>query len=982
MRARRELLSGVGILLIICLALWGGSRFLFDEARLLRQAEQELSVGNYENVQTLCRRILVRKPESSQALQLAATAAENQGRPEFAVRFLQRISSDDRQANSDRWLHCGNLKLELGSLSAAERFFRLALEQDPSRISAIERLIFVLRIEGRNWEAQTLILELLKRDRLQPDNLYVLATTEWIWLDGRETQFLAYCRAQYPDEYLSLLAQARNLVLREDCPSALPLLQTIARKHPEVLEAQARLGYAILRVRGNSPGPEGIADWIRHLPSGAENDPEISFVCGLSCLESGDELGAIGYFGRTVSVAPNHREANYQLSQLLQRLGDAKVAAAFADRAARLARVDDLVRELQHTPSLIRELTELMESLGRPREAAGWLKVALNQNPSPAWAVAAAERLSSVLASDPPLVLPDALPGRMVDWSNYPIPKWDKLAVTSSDSSSPVDRTSGQHFSFVDEAESAGIQFMYDNGAAPSSGQAYMFEFSGGGVAALDFDGDGWPDLYLTQGGRWPSADTDVASIDRLYRNLGAGEFDDVTRSSGLGDERFSQGVTVGDYDNDGFADLYVANIGENRLFHNNGDGTFDDVTTTTGSAGDDWSLSAALADLNGDSLPDLYVVNYLSGPDVFQRVCLHNGRPVQCFPTSFAAAQDRLYVNLGDGTFRDATEQSGIAIPDGKGMGLVVADVDGSRRPSILVANDTTANFLFRNDTPVPGAVPQFLECGVLAGVAFNDSGLPQSSMGVAAGDANEDGLLDFVVTNYLREASNLYLQNIDHTFRDMSHAAGLRVPSLNMLKWGVQFLDADLDGRLDLVIANGHLDDYSDNAVPYKMPTQIFRNIGEGRFVELPGERLGSYFQRPVLGRAVARLDWNRDGREDFCVTHVDVPFALLTNRTKPAGHSLRLSFQGVVSSRDAIGATVRVRIGSRILERQLTAGDGFEARNEPQLIVGLGAAEEADSVDVIWPSGSKQNFRNLAADREWQIIENRPHPVERPR
>lgn len=958
---------------IVAIGFWADvPRYWASNAQLLRNVEEALRTGRAARAESLCQVLLQRTPDARPVLRLASEAASRRGNQRAALNYLERFS-DDGAAMADDCVRCAQLALELGELAKTERYCRQALARNSRQVDAAQKLVFLLRVEGRNAEAAPLIRSLLRSGEPMPDGLYVLGMPDWVWLDARETQFLSFCRQSTPGDFLPELGLLRQEMLRGDFRRALPSLPRIVQKHPNMIGAQVALGEALL----HNERPDEFLAWLQQLPPQADDDAQVWFLRGWWLNRQGKFPSAIRCFGEALCRNPDHRAANYQLSQLLREGPESSAAGLLVERASRLSRVEYLVREVQVTPALMGELVEVLESLGRPWEARGWAQQALRQNAAAVWAKAAIERLEPLIAQQPPTPPATDLPCGLVQWDAYPLPRDADFSVSSETAPTIADDAPDGAIRFEDSAESAGIRFRYDRGADPQSGRVRMFEFSGGGVAVLDYDVDGWPDIHLTQGGRWPSVSGPRAAADRLFRHGGNDTFRDVTSAADVGDERFSQGVTAGDYDNDGFPDLYVANIGANRFFHNNGDGTFRDVTEATGTGGNAWSLSCALADLNGDGLPDLYVVNYLAG-DVLERACQSKGRPVQCFPTSFPAEQDRLYLNLGNGQFRDVTATSGIEVADGKGMGLAIADFDDSRRPGIFIANDTTANFLFRNQTQTAGASPNFLETGLLAGVALSERGQAQSSMGVAIGDANGDGRLDLFVTNYLRESSNLYVQQADHSFVDEAASSGLREPGFDLMKWGAQFLDADLDGHLDLVVANGHLDDYSADGVPYTMPTQCYRNLGGGRFRVLPAGRLGPYFQRLLLGRAIARCDWNRDGRDDVCITHVDAPFALLTNRTAPTGHFLKLRLRGVQSSRDAATASVRVLVGGRVLVRQLTAGDGFQASNERQILVGLGASERADSVTVVWPAGETQVFDNLPGDREWLLTEGSPTPL----
>jgi hypothetical protein len=687
-------------------------------------------------------------------------------------------------------------------------------------------------------------------------------------------------------------------------------------------------------------------------------------------------------FWEAVRRDPDHRQGNYRLGTTLAGMKDSSRAAPFLERAERLEAlsvvIDDLFRNHHHTASMAKA-SALAEALGRLWEAWGWALLARGESPRLEWAEQTIARLAPRLQADVPRTLPEHNPALQTDLTEYPLPV--RMATAGRAAPRPGDGPSGARIRFDDVALSAGLEFTYFNSHDGSKRGTRIIESTGGGVAAFDFDGDTWPDLYFTQGCRQPSDRPLGEHRDRLFRNLGDGRAADVTESAGLGDERFSQGISAGDYNNDGFPDLYLANIGPKRLYRNNGDGTFAETTGPAGIHGNDWTTSCVIADLNGDTWPDIYEVNFCAGPDVFTLMCQHGGVARSCSPQSFDAAPDRVYVGRGDGTFEDVTETAGISAPDGYGLGIVAADFEGTGVLNLFIANDGTANFYFVNRTDPRDRRLKFAEQALAAGLAFDADGLPQACMGVAAGDADGNGLIDLHVTNFYNESDALYLQQSPGLFADMAQSAGLRGPSMIPLGFGTQFLDADLDGRPDLVLTNGHVEDSRDVGQPYEMSPQCYRNLGGGRFVELPPSSLGKFFEGKYLGRGLARLDWNRDGKEDFVVSHIGAPAALVVNRTDGAGHYLALQLRGVVSSRDAVGTTVRLTAGERTWTSQLTAGDGYQASNERRLVFGLGDAGHVDKLVVRWISGREQEFSDLRGDVDLLVIEGRDDLIRLP-
>ena len=502
----------------------------------------------------------------------------------------------------------------------------------------------------------------------------------------------------------------------------------------------------------------------------------------------------------------------------------------------------------------------------------------------------------------------------------------------------------------------------------------------GSGLGLLDFDGDGWLDVYATQGCPFPPDPKRPGNGDRLYRNRGDGTFEDATASAGIAalPGGYGHGVAVGDVDNDGDPDLFVARWRSYALYRNRGDGTFEDATASAGLGGDrDWPTSAAFADFDGDGDLDLYVAHYLVWHEESPMICRDPkfGANRLCNPGLFPSQPDHLFRNDG-GRFVEVTREAGIVDTHGRGMGVLAADIDGDGRVDIYVANDQSANFLWRN---LGGF--RFEEVGHVAGVAASGSGGYQAGMGVDCGDIDGDGLPDLVVTNFYDEGTSLYQNLGQGIFNDRSEAFGLTTATRARLGFGISFLDANNDGRLDLVQANGHVDDFRPES-PYAMPLQLFLGGSDGRLTDV-GDRAGPPFRTERLGRALAVGDLDNDGRLDILMACLDAPLMYAHNRTD-GGHYLTLRLEGTASNRDAVGARVAVTAAGRTRVAWRQGGGSYQAAGDPRLHFGLGDADRAQSVEVRWPSGRVDRLGPLAADNGYLVREGdstRPAPAGLP-
>jgi len=518
-------------------------------------------------------------------------------------------------------------------------------------------------------------------------------------------------------------------------------------------------------------------------------------------------------------------------------------------------------------------------------------------------------------------------------------------------------------------SSSSGILWRHFNGRSP---QMYLPETVGAGCAFLDYDNDGWMDIYLVNSGPCDFFTPARPMRNALYRNNRDGTFTDVTQKAGVPGNAYGMGAAVGDYDGDGFPDLYVTQYARSILYHNNGDGTFTDVTERAGVAAPGWGTSAVWFDFDGDGRLDLFVCRFVDFNKSKNKFCgnLQTRERWYCIPSVYDPAPCWLFHNNGDGTFTDVSRESGISKSLAKGWGVVAADVNNDGRMDLFVGNDTVPNFLFINR-----GNGKFEEDGLLAGVGYSAYGRSRSGMGVDAADYDQDGWVDLFVDNVDHEMYSLYHNNKDGTFTDMAQQTGIASTTKLMSGWGVKFFDYDNDGELDLLLCDGHPDDRIEGrifGVKYLEPMLLFRNTGGG--FENVSSRSGPIFSRPIAGRGLALGDFDNDGAVDVLVTVNDDAPILLKNLAARSNHWLGVKLVGKKANRDAVGAKVVWQSGDFRRSREKVGAGSYLSSHDPRLVLGLGARTKVDSLEVHWPAPSTriEKIENPPIDRYLTIIE----------
>jgi tetratricopeptide (TPR) repeat protein len=942
---------------------------------LLESASTTLKAGRFEDAEFLAASIPRQDLLAPAALMIAGESATRRGDSEAAIAYYSQISEQAAEYP--------NAIYALGELYRSENrwveaidSYRKTLRAAPSNLDCKERLAFILGASGQRFETIPLFMDLVRAGRWSIESLAVFADIERpieqldLVVDGYE---------QNRSDPVIQLSRASHYIIDGELKSARALLQPLVFSFPDLIAAQEHLGEVLFGL-GDF---QTMAEWNAALPRLAEESPQIWFLRGRLARHYEQMELAAGCFGKSLELAPEHRQATYHLGQVLSKLNHPQAAEIVrrAELQAELGQQLDqaLSSKGTHQPNL-KMIAERCLELGRFLEAQAWAQTSAQDFGPSEWSSQIIQKTRATLSRTTPRTLPEFHPVEKYSIRTF-IGLASKAALsklvprTQEFATNAISPSEKSQVRFRTEEKNVELNFSYFNGPDASTKGVRMFEQTGGGTGVMDYDNDGYPDIFFSQGANWkngedvPSPNSDLA--DALYRNIGGTGFKEIASSAGIVELNFGQGVACADVNHDGFDDLLVCNIGQSRLFINQGDGTFDETTEKLMDQREAWGTSACIVDLNRDGFPDIYKLNYVQGKDVYSLIC--NGKG--CSPSVFDGSPNQCWLNLGDGSFTLVENADGEP-KFSKSLGIVAFVLEGDRHPSLFIANDQVRNFLLRIESASHDKL-QISDESLVRGLAFNVDGLPLASMGIAADDIDNNGGVDLLSTNFANEANSLYMQDSFGFFTDAIGASAMQMASYPYVGWGTQFLDADRDSFPDAVVVNGHVDDYSDKGQGYEMVAQFFRNIGNGQFSLQSPDRVGDYFRQLKLGRSLARIDWNRDGLMEFVVSNMNSSAALLTNETTSPGNYLNLHLVGTSSARYPVGSVVRVTTDIGSWKKQITSGDGFQCSNQKLLQFGLGQSSQIQSVEISWPSGGSTVFKELAPNASWIIVEGCDQP-----
>jgi enediyne biosynthesis protein E4 len=963
----RRLVTGLFVIAVVAALVGGAANFVsarrFDAE--LNLAREEMNSGLLSLARDRLARLALSRPHHGEVLLALGRCEAARGQPALAMATWARVPVDSPWFTAAA-LDFAQAAIPLGRITATEKVLTKAMQRPSAEAAALRRVMLILlgqqgrfdearRLIESQWEAPGVLAEGDFAGRLALLREHLGLDLEPFPLKWNLSQLERDATAVPQDDQRALALARAHLASRagEFEQARIELDNCINRWPDDAAVWKARLDWAV-QAGQTEPAREALA----HVPAASVDQTRILELKIWFAREQGDTAAERELLEKLTLSEPGLWAPVERLAELAQLAGDTEAAARLRRRKAELDSWLDRYQRIYKEDRLAENLpaaAEIAERLGRTFEARAFWELAKLKDPSSTAVGPALARLGSLRQARTEMAgsLAQAFGGL--------------VAAAGTRSASPAAAKLGGHGvipQFEDRAAESGLgRFILDNGASEIH---QLPEMACGGVGLLDFDGDGRLDVYCVQGGRFPpgsgSGSGPPQSSDVLFRNRGDGTFDDVTRRAKIGSFAggYGHGVSVGDYDNDGRPDLFVTRWRSYALYHNRGDGTFDDVTQAAGLGGvRDWPTSSAFADLDGDGDLDLYVCHYGIWDTTNPRICKDASGTfvITCDPRLVTALADHVFRNDG-GRFVDVTTEAGIVDHDGRGLGVVIADLDQDGKVDIFVANDSTANFLFRN---LGGF--RFEEVGHAAGVAANAAGGYQAGMGIACGDLDGDGLPDLAVTNYYGESTTFFHNLGKGMFADHSSAIGLAAPSRYVLGFGAAFFDTNNDGRLDLLTANGHVSDMRP-MFPCQMPPQLYLGGEGGRLTEVTSQA-GPPFQELNVGRGLAVGDLDNDGLLDAVMVAQNGPLVYLHNRTEPArGRSVTLRLEGRKSNRDGVGAVVTLSQGGRTQVRQRLGGGSYQSASDPKIHFGLGSRERVESVEVRWPLGQIDRYQDLAA------------------
>lgn len=953
-------------------------------------AERYFQSGDAAKADAIVTRLMIRSPDNSRVRFLAANLAAGRGELDVAVDLLQQIKPNDpvylpSLGQSSDWL------MKLGRLDEAETRYLSILKAVPSFAVARRRLADLYNRQGRRQEAADQIVALCASGSVMEDELYALISIPDAYFDGEAGG------EEDTATVIGVGGTARVQFTNGDFDAAEQTLREASKKNPLKPAELAFMG----RVLAENQSFEALPGWLGQTNDATKAFGNYWFALGVWMLWEDQVDNAITAFREALIRVPTDQVGYKRVADCFRRKGDADSADWCLGRAKLLFATQQMSFQIGavETPeaNLILLLADRLDELERPFEAIAWRAIATAYAGSPKEVLinlnqkrlallqerrtASAEPGSSPTTSRNPNVLPPALRednATDLGWASE-LPR----TLDAQSAAESIQLARGIP-SFVDVTKNVGIAGTYCNGVEQVHRIYMIHHTTGGGVAVLDYDLDGRADLYFPQGAAAPNlSDLNVWNGEKsnlFFRHTPKG-FELVTSPSGSDNLGYGQGVTAGDFNGDGFPDLAIANIGFNVLMINRGDGTFEDVSDRLDEGRGRWTTNLAIADLNGDALPELIESNYIDDPVVYQdRLAAMNlppGAPIPDAlvpqPADYDASVDRVFVNLGN----MKTNRVELEVPEGaencNAMAVLVTDIDGQGGNDIFVANDMRTNQLWLNEEASdPDRLP-LREAGVVAGCAYSNRGEANACMGIAPADFDGNGLIDFMVTNFYREPFNFFVQKAPGRFVDLAAKSDLSTIGYNVNSFGTQPLDYDNNGRIDLVVLNGHIHDARHRGEPFRMMPQLIDGTDD-EFVAVDMSD-SEYWATPSLGRAVAKLDYNHDGLVDLVTTHLDLPHTLLENQSEAVGDSVQIQLIGTESERDAIGALVVVESGSVRHTMPVTTGDGFETKNESVLMFGLGKTSAGVDVSIKWPSGREQQFNQLVPNARYTVTEGDP-------
>jgi thioredoxin-like negative regulator of GroEL len=949
------LVAGVG------LVAWAGVLVARDKhfQSELREAKRELSRQRLDRAKERLSELAQRWPGRGDVEYWLGTCEMAAGNADAALEAWSRVPAKAPEAGL-AVLASGRLAMDKFRYSVAERCLeRAILEAGETGEEARWLLARLHWLTGRHDEYRRFLRREVERARSPWENLRLLWTIdhEGYPVEGI-SQEIDQARRAAPEDDRVWLGLADLATRTGRFEEAAAYLARCERARPGDLAVwQARLEWG--RVAGRA---DEVARAAEHLSASAVSGSRVLALRAWMAARCGERVAERKALEELVSLESGDSAAIERLAALAAQDGQKERAAELRRRKAAIDAATDRYRALISQPELPSHATQLArnaEQIGRRFDARAWWMLAAHRDPTIEQdAAAALARLSKPEAEI------GATGGTLADLLDLCGSLKNKRIAGFQPPTTPT---------FSDEAQSRGLAITFDNGRTK---ECQLPETMSGGVALLDFDGDGWLDVYAIQGEKFPPPPGPVPFGDRLFRNRGDGRFVDVTDSSGLAKlpGGYGHGVAVGDYDNDGRPDLFITRWRSYALYHNVGGGRFEDATATAGLGGDrDWPTSAAWADLDNDGDLDLYVCHYARWDELHPTLCPARGQkgaPYDyCDPRGLPALPDHVFRNDG-GRFVDVTAEAGVVDHEGKGLGVVAADLDDDGKIDLFVANDMTDNYFFRNQGGF-----RFSEEGLVSGLAASAAGGNLAGMGVACADFDGDGRLDLAVTNFMDQSTTLYHNHGAGVFSDRSTEAGLAAPTRLVLGFGLAALDANDDGWPDLVQANGHVSDHRPR-FPYHMPAQLFLNLGQGHLIDV-SDRSGAPWKVPRIARGLAVGDIDNDGRTDVLIVSENDPLALLHNQSASPNQSLTLLLEGTASNRDAVGARVAVTAAGKTQVATRFGGGSYLSASDHRLHFGLGAAKKADRVEVTWPSGRRDCYEGLAADAGYRLREGGPAP-----